>query len=245
MKFSSTQIVKTSASGDAVLSAVTEAFSSLAEGVEHRSHVVEAKMLQATFASALRNDVTRFTIKPKPNGVLVTADTEFKPTTWFWICFVLGCFGAWVGCLVPVGLYFYQKHLVKTAIDNGLKRVSDELEDGSGASSSAQGREVMGNNGIDEIERLAGLLNKGLIDKAEFDAAKRKALGIGSPPSIPQSDPFLEDDADPMVYVRRGGVVQKPYARSLLVKNFAKLVATDEFAYSPNGPWSPRDGFFS
>jgi hypothetical protein len=245
MKFSSTQIVKTNSGGEAVLSAVAEAFSSLAEGVDHRNQVVEVKSLQATFASALRNDVTRFTIKPKPNGVLVTADTEFKPTTWFWICFVLGCFGAWVGCLLPVGLYFYQKHLVKTAIENGLKRVSDELEDGGAAASVPQTRSATGSNGIDEIERLAGLLQKGLIDKSEFDAAKRKALGIASAATPSLSDPFLEDNADPMIYVRRGGVVQKPYARSLLVKNFAKLVATDEFAYSPDGPWSPRDGFFS
>ncbi len=244
MKFTSTQIIKTSASADVVLAAIADAFSPLATAVECRNQVVEVKGIQETFGSALRKDMTRFTVKQKPGGHLITADTEFKPTGWFWVCFVLGLFGAYIGCLLPVGLYFYQKHLVKTASEDGLKRVSDELEDGGGVSAMPLSRGTGSNQGVDEVERLAGLLQKGLIDKLEFDAAKKKALGIEPTTAITQSDFFLEDDADPMIYVKRKGVVQKPYLRSLLVKNHAKLLPADEFGQSPNGPWLLRDKFF-
>ena len=244
MKFSLTQIVKTNDSDDHVLLMVVEVFQTLALKLERNNQVIIAESLQATFGSGLRNDVTRFTFKSMRNGVLVTANTEFKPSHWFWICLVIGLVTVW-GWVFLLPMYFYQMYLVKKTIENGLKRVSDEQEELPVEASMVHPRNGTGSNAVDEIERLAGLLKKGLIDKSEFDAAKRKALGIESAASIPQSDPFLEDNADPLIYVQRGGVVQKPYARSLLVKNFAKLVATDEFSYSPDGPWSPRDGFFS
>ena len=245
MKFTDTHKLKTSANCHAVIKVVAEVFTPLAAQIEQRNQVVQVKGIQQTFGSALRQDVTRFTLKPKTNGHLIVADTEFKPTGWFWICFVLGLFGAYIGCLLPVGLYFYQKHLVQREIKDGLKRIVEEVEDAVDESAMRPSGGAGDSQDADRVDRLAGLLEVGLIDELEFDAAKKKGFGIGPTPTLNQTDLFQEDNVDPLVFVRRNGVVQKPYLRSLLVKNHAKLLPVDEFGQSPSGPWLLRDKFFS
>ena len=141
-------------------------------------------------------------------------------------------------------LYFYQKHLVQREIKDGLKRIVEEVEDAVDESAMRPSRIAGDSQDADAVDRLAGLLEVGLIDELEFDAAKKKGFGIGPTPTLNQTDLFQEDDVDPLVFVRRNGVVQKPYLRSLLVKNHAKLLPADEFGQSPNGPWLLRDKFF-
>ena len=238
MKFTTTQKLRTRASEEAVLSAITEAFRPISESVNQGNHFVEATQIQATFGSINRKDTTRLTLKQKQDGWTITADTDFKPSTWFWILLVLTILTVW-GVLIPVGIYWWQKTIVKGAIENALKQIADDLEDDPAAMQTAR---IGGGGATSEIEQLASLLQKGLISQAEFDAAKRKALGISVQPSL--QDPFLEDD-DPQVYVRRNGSIQNTaYKRSVLVKNFGKLLPTDEFAYDRSGPWTGRDAFF-
>ena len=243
MKFTDTHKLKTSANCHAVIKVVAEVFTPLAAQIEQRNQVVQVKGIQQTFGSALRQDVTRFTLKPKTNGYLIVADTEFKPTWWFWFCFIISI-GTILGPIIDVCLYFYQKHLVQREIKDGLKRIVEEVEDAVDESAMRPSGGAGDSQDADRVDRLAGLLEVGLIDELEFDAAKKKGFGIGPTPTLNQTDLFLEDDADPMIYVKRKGVVQKPYLRSLLVKNHAKLLPADEFGQSPNGPWLLRDKFF-
>jgi hypothetical protein len=240
MKFTTTQKLKTGANEEAVLSAIAEAFRPISESVNQGNHFVEATQIQATFGSINRKDTTRLTLKQKQDGWTVTADTDFKPSTWFWILLILTILTVW-GVLISVGIYWWQKTIVKGAIENALKQIADDLEDTPAATQTAR---IGAGRATSEIEQLASLLQKGLISQAEFDAAKKKALGISTQPSL--QDPFLEDDVDPQVHVRRNGSIQNTaYKRSVLVKNFGKLLPTDEFAYDRGGPWTGRDAFFA
>jgi hypothetical protein len=239
MKFTTTQKLKTAASETAVLSAIGEIFEPISESVEQGSHFVEARQIQATFGSINRKDVTRLTLKRKQDGWTVTADTDFKPSLWFWILLILTILTVW-GVLISIGIYWWQKTIVKGAVENALKQLADDVEDSAGSQPANYGGPA---GAMSEIEQLAALLQKGLISQSEFDAAKKKALGLSSSPVI--QDPFLEDD-DPLIYVKRNGSLQKAaYKKSALVKNFSKLMPSDEFALDQTGPWTPRDSFFS
>ena len=155
-------------------------------------------------------------MKPKIHGHLIVADTEFKPTWWFWFCFIISITTV-LGPIIDVCLYFYQKHRVQREIKDGLKRIVEEVEDAVGESAMPASRGAGASQHADAVDRLAGLLEMGLIDELVFDAAKKKASGIGPAPTFNQTDPFQEDDVDPLVYVRRNGVVQKPYLTSGVV----------------------------
>jgi hypothetical protein len=239
MKFTTTQKLKTGASEDAVFSAIREVFKPISESVEQGNHFVEARQIQATFGSINRKDVTRLTLKRKQDGWTVTADTDFKPSVWFWILLILTILTVW-GVLISVGIYWWQKTIVKGAVENALKQLSDDLEDSPASPPSTYGGTT---STMGEVEQLASLLQKGLISQGEFEAAKKKALGLTNAAAL--NDPFLGDD-DPLIFVRRNGSLQKaPYKRSVLVKNFSKLMPSDEFAYDQAGPWAIRDSFFS
>lgn len=239
MKFTTTQKLKTGASETAVLSAIMEIFKPISESVEQGNHFVEARQIQATFGSINRKDVTRLTLKRKQDGWTVTADTDFKPSLWFWILLILTILTVW-GVLISIGIYWWQKTIVKGAVENALKQLADDVEDSAGSQPANYGGPA---GAMSEIEQLASLLQKGLISQSEFDAAKKKALGLSSAPAI--QDPFLEDD-DPLIYVKRNGSLQKAaYKKSALVKNFSKLMPSDEFAFDQTGPWTLRDSFFS
>ena len=240
MKFTTTQKLKTKASEAAILAAIAEIFQPISESVKQGNHFVEATHVQGTFGSINRKDTTRLTIKQKQDGWVVTADTDYKPSTWFWILLVITILTLW-GVLISVGIYWWQRTIVKGAIENALKNLADDLED---AAVSPQATQQPSGGAASEVEQLASLLQKGLISQVEFEAAKKRALGIAIQPA-PQ-DPFPDDNLDHDVFVRRNGNVQKTaYKRSALVKSYSRLLPTDEFSYDRNGAWTTRDSFFS
>ena len=92
--------------------------------------------LSNTFGSILRDDTTKITIKPNQsqNGFLIQAETEYKPSAWFWIFFVIDILlietiiGFVFGMGLTLGLYFYHKNLVGQAIHQALNNIQQNYQ---------------------------------------------------------------------------------------------------------------------
>ncbi len=106
----------------------------------------EASYICATFSSIVRKDKSLFKIEENynSNGYLVTCETDYKPSIFFWIFFaiellliVIGLFtdnmqssttDFTTGIGLIVGLYFYNKYLVENTIRNILDNVANKFE---------------------------------------------------------------------------------------------------------------------
>ena len=97
---------------------------------------LEARSINASFGSILRNDISTITIKESINkdGSVVNCDTVYKPSAFFWIFFVADIIlittviGFLLGMGTTLGLYFYNKTLVEKAIKDALEKVKQNLE---------------------------------------------------------------------------------------------------------------------
>lgn len=100
------------------------------------SITLEAKSINASFGSILRDDKSIVSIKESINrdGYVVNCDMVYKPSGYFWIFFVFDIFllttvvGFLVGMGSTIGLYFYNKTLVEKAIKDALEKVKQNLE---------------------------------------------------------------------------------------------------------------------
>ena len=100
------------------------------------SITLEAKSINASFGSILRDDKSIVSIKESINrdGYVVNCDTVYKPSGYFWIFFVFDIFllttvvGFLVGMGSTIGLYFYNKTLVEKAIKDALEKAKLNLE---------------------------------------------------------------------------------------------------------------------
>lgn len=242
MRFATTQLIKTSASSERLLDTLDETFSPISESVERGRKSVVAKNIEATFGSINRDDQTTLTLRQKSNGWLVTAETEYKPSKWFWVILVLSLLGWIIGIFIPIGIYLWHKNMVKNGVENALRKVNDELEEDEVGQSIPSSVNTSANN---DLLQLASLLQQGLITHKDFEAAKRKALGL-SPDASNDVDNFLDTDPqDSPVFVKRNGKVSpKPFTKAALLSRLEKLLPTDEFSNSQQGPWVTKDKFF-
>ena len=97
---------------------------------------LEAKSINASFGSILRDDTSIITIMESINkdGYVVNCDTVYKPSVFFWIFFVADIIlittviGFLVGMGATLGLYFYNKSLVEKAVKDALEKTKQNLE---------------------------------------------------------------------------------------------------------------------
>lgn len=100
------------------------------------STMLEAKSINASFGSILRDDKSIITIRESINkdGYVVNCDTVYKPSVFFWIFFVADIIlittviGFLVGMGATLGLYFYNKSLVEKAVKDALEKTKQNLE---------------------------------------------------------------------------------------------------------------------
>lgn len=98
--------------------------------------MLEAKSINASFGSILRDDKSIITIRESINkdGYVVNCDTVYKPSVFFWIFFVADIIlittviGFLVGMGATLGLYFYNKSLVEKAVKDALEKTKQNLE---------------------------------------------------------------------------------------------------------------------
>ena len=170
MRFEVSERVETTRDGNAVLRLTYEQFQKISDKVEARGDVIVAKSIEATFGSINRSDETEISIRRIPDGWLIVADVYYKPSAWFWVLLLVLLF-TYIGWLFPIAFYLIHKGTVRSAVENALRRVANELRE-----TSTFPREQ--SSAIEELERLANLKERGFITDEEFASKKAKLLGL-------------------------------------------------------------------
>ncbi len=134
--------------------------------VTRSGDVITARAIEASFGSINRYDKTVFTMQPKETGLLCVADVTYRPSVAFWIFFVLGLFAYGLLFWIPIIFYLFQKKTVRSGISDVFARIRNEFE----------GQGTAFNSGLEGLERLAGLKDRGMLSDAEFESKKRELL---------------------------------------------------------------------
>ena len=103
---------------------------------DRRGESLTVESISASFGSILRKDITNVIVSEtkKHDGYTISAETQYKPSTAFWIFCVIDLLlictvvGLIIGFGLTLGLYFYNKSLVSKTLTDTLKRVKDEME---------------------------------------------------------------------------------------------------------------------
>ena len=92
---------------------------------------VKAEMISATFGSINRVDVSTITVEEarKKDGYTINVETDYTPSPIFWVLLAVTILCCFVGAVIPVGMYLYNKTIVQKSIADVLKRIVDENEE--------------------------------------------------------------------------------------------------------------------
>ena len=138
MKFSNSIKVKCEP-GDstkvALIGAAEGELRRIADSCVENDGIIAVDGINNSFGSILRNDKTIVRVKPshKGDGYLLEAETEFKPSVWFWIFFAIDIIlietviGFVVGMGITLGLYFYNKNLVQDGLKQALQNAAETV----------------------------------------------------------------------------------------------------------------------
>jgi hypothetical protein len=132
--------------------------------------VITARAIEASFGSVNRHDKTVFTVRPKETGLLCVADVTYRPSVAFWVFFMLGLFAYGLLFWIPIIFYLLQKKTVRSGITDVFARIKNEFE--------MQATTV--DSGLEGLERLAGLKERGMLSDAEFESKKKELLAVHS-----------------------------------------------------------------
>jgi hypothetical protein len=128
--------------------------------------------IEASFGSINRSDTTTVILKDTDDGFLVVGDVQYRPSGWFWV-FLVCTLWTWVGWLIPIAFYLIQKRTVQNGAQEVFRRVKNEF-----MSSVAQNPNKQVLSGLDQLEKLAALQEKGVITEQEFQAKKVELLKL-------------------------------------------------------------------
>lgn len=245
MKFESSQKLTSNAPASAIADVLEQQFGKVAGNVERMGDDLIVKDIHATFGSINRTDTTRCSIRTANGRYLIVAETTYSPTLWFWIFFVCGVLFSFIGAVIPVGLYLWNKKIVKEAIADVLQRVEHELDSGQRPATVALPSPAHAANGDDaasQLARFGQMLREGLISKEEFEKTKRRLLHLDDPAAVPPASAIHDATltTDQMIFVRRNGAVSGPFTVAQVRKavDSGKLFESDEIGTSRIGPWS-------
>jgi hypothetical protein len=96
MKFEVSERISTSAGKGELLKVLEEQFKKVSENVQRHGDTLVAKSIEASFGSINRYDTTTIELKDVDDGFLAVASVNYRPTTSFWIIFIIGLF-FWLG----------------------------------------------------------------------------------------------------------------------------------------------------
>lgn len=245
MQFETSQKLTSHAPISAVVDVLEEQFRKVAGTVERVGDELVVKDIQATFGSINRSDTTRCTIRTTNGRYLIVAATTYSPTLWFWIFFVCGVLFSFIGTIIPLGFYFWNKKIVQDAINDVLRRVENELDSGgrpATAALSSPAPAIGGEDTASQLARFGQMLREGLITQNEFEQTKRRLLQLDAPaeepPAYEAREAGLPDDM--RVFVRRNERVSGPFTVAQIRKavESGKLSAADDIGTSRTGPWN-------
>ena len=139
MKFSSSISIKSPISDEYAAelnTAISDEFSRISDKSFYVRTKFRCESINASFGSILRNDVTVVSFSPrkKADGYNIVAETEFKPSGFFWVFFVIDILlietiiGFILGMGITLGLYFYNKKIVVEEIEKAMKNIKNQVE---------------------------------------------------------------------------------------------------------------------
>jgi hypothetical protein len=173
MKFEVSERIVTSTAKEDLLKALEEQFKKVSLNVQRHGDTLVAKSIEASFGSINRSDTTTVELKAVDDGFLAVANVNYRPSTAFWIIFIIGIFLWLVGWLVPIIFYLIQKKTVQEGIQEVFIRVKNEFMSPSGQQPMKHGQ-----SDLDQLEKLGALKEKGVITEDEFQAKKKQLLGL-------------------------------------------------------------------
>lgn len=169
MRFEVSERVSTSVDESKLIKFAENQLKKIANRVWNKKGILSAKSIEATFGSINRHDITTVSFQPNQGGYLVVAETRYRPSLMFWVFFVAGVF-TYVGWIIPIIFYLYQRSTVKSAMEAFTKRIKNEFDN------HQVSVKLTDDQRISELQALADLHAKGILDDAEFQHEKSKLL---------------------------------------------------------------------
>jgi|GEM_PF-1045374 len=166
MRFEVSERVKTSATKSLLLKSMEEQFRKVSESTQPYGESLEVKDIEASFGSINRNDTTIVEVKDVDDGYLLIANVHYRPSVAFWIILIITLF-TWVGWLIPIVMYIWQRKVVQNGIQEVFTRIRNEYTSSKGEKSD-----------LDQLQKLAQLRDCGVLTDQEFQAKKKELLGI-------------------------------------------------------------------
>ena len=154
---------------EAVMEFAQRQFSKVSDETRLERGQLTVRRVEASFGSINRTDVTRVALQRVGGGYLIVSETDYRPSIWFWIFLIVLLF-SYIGWLIPIAFYLYQRGTVKSAIESAIDRIVNEFSVGPGYQAAAPA------SSADELKKLAELRDNGVLTVDEFEAQKRKLL---------------------------------------------------------------------
>lgn len=171
MHFEVSERLVTNESPESVMEFAHRQFSKISNKARLENGKLTARMVEASFGSINRSDVTHVQLQRTSGGYLIVSETDYRPSGWFWLFLIVLLF-TYVGWLIPIAFYLYQRGTVKSAIESSIDRIVNEFSVGPMAvtHSAAPASKA------DELKKLAELRDGGVLSEEEFTAQKLKLL---------------------------------------------------------------------
>lgn len=172
MHFEVSERLITNESPEAVMEFAQRQFSKISNKTRLEGAKLTARMVEASFGSINRSDVTRLTLQRTGGGYLLISETEYRPSGWFWLFLIILLF-TYIGWLIPIAFYLYQRGTVKAAIESAVNRIVNEFS----VSPMAVGVHApVPSSKADELKKLAELRDTGVLSEDEFTSQKLMLL---------------------------------------------------------------------
>jgi hypothetical protein len=171
MHFEVSERLMTNEPPDAVMEFAQRQFAKIAKSTRLKDGKLTARMVEASFGSINRSDVTGISVQRVGGGYLLVSETDYRPSIWFWLLLIVLLF-TYVGWLIPIVFYLYQRGAVRSAIQSAISRIVNEFSVGP----MPMGYQGGPTSNADELKKLAELRDSGVLSAEEFEAQKRKLL---------------------------------------------------------------------
>lgn len=168
MKSELSETITTNASEQEILNILSDQFKKVADSVSQKGNILSVKKINSFFGF-FRSDSSIIRIKENNGSFLLTADVDYRPSGLFWVILILTLF-TYVGWLIPLIFFFYQKRTVRESIQDVFSRVKNEFPNTNKIIVLPK------TDDLDELEKLHSLKEKGIITEDEFNAKKKKIL---------------------------------------------------------------------
>jgi Short C-terminal domain len=171
MYFEVSERLITNEAPEAVMEFARQQFAKISRKTELKAGVVHAGLIDASFGSINRSDITKVQLSRIGGGYVLVSETKYRPSLALWIFLVVLIF-TYIGWLIPIAFYLYQRGAVKNAIQSSMDRIVNEF-----SVPPSQFNPPPHTSTADELKKIADLRDSGHLTADEFDTQKQRLLG--------------------------------------------------------------------